>query len=63
MAPDEALASTPFPLTALDREILSMSDDDFHPHTWEELKQIIGMIGIISFSYSTRTPSRLTELS
>ncbi|KAJ9627398.1 hypothetical protein H2204_009809 [Knufia peltigerae] len=56
MAPDEALASTPFPLTALDREILSMSDDDFHPHTWEELKQIIAENNLSLFK---RWPSDL----
>ncbi|EHY60640.1 hypothetical protein ABEF92_001553 [Exophiala dermatitidis] len=31
----------PFPLTDVDRAVLAMSDDEFQPHTWEELKQII----------------------
>ncbi|KIV83655.1 hypothetical protein PV11_05659 [Exophiala sideris] len=34
-------SSAPFALTAIDRDVLAMSDDDFHPQTWEELKQII----------------------
>jgi hypothetical protein len=31
-----------FPLTAIDREILAMKDEDFALVTWEELKEIIG---------------------
>ncbi|KAK3715136.1 hypothetical protein LTR37_007346 [Vermiconidia calcicola] len=31
----------PFPLTAIDRELLSMRDEDFHEITWDELKKII----------------------
>jgi hypothetical protein len=38
--PDDA---SPFPLTAVDRSVLAMTDEDFHPHTWNELKQIIGV--------------------
>ena len=33
----------PFPLTAIDRELLSMRDEDFHHITWKDLKSIIGM--------------------
>ena len=32
----------PFPLTDVDRELLSMKDDDFRYITWEDLKDIIG---------------------
>ena len=32
----------PFNLTDRDRKILSLTEEEFHPHTWEELKQIIG---------------------
>ena len=46
----ETIASTytteeppPFPLTAVDRATLAQTDDEFVPHTWEELKSIIGM--------------------
>jgi hypothetical protein len=43
MTTDSTGTPLPFRLTALDREILSMSNDEFSPHTWEEIKQIIGM--------------------
>jgi hypothetical protein len=33
-----------FPLTAIDREILAMKDEDFALVTWEQLKEIIGML-------------------
>lgn len=36
------LETTTLPLTAVDREILSMKDEDYHRHTWEDLKEIIG---------------------
>lgn len=32
----------PFPLTAVDRHNLSITDEQFEPHTWRELKQIVG---------------------
>lgn len=35
-------APLPFNLTELDRQILAQTDDEFHAHSWEELKQIIG---------------------
>lgn len=31
----------PFPLTDIDRYNLSITDDEFQPHTWENLKQVI----------------------
>ncbi|RDA84504.1 hypothetical protein CP532_0961 [Ophiocordyceps camponoti-leonardi (nom. inval.)] len=31
----------PFALTAVDRELLSQTDDQFKPHSWQELKEII----------------------
>ena len=31
----------PFPLTSIDRELLSMRDEDFHLITWSDLKSII----------------------
>jgi hypothetical protein len=36
--PEEA----PFPLTAVDKWVLSQTDEEFHKHDWEELKGIIG---------------------
>ncbi|KIX03925.1 uncharacterized protein Z518_07478 [Rhinocladiella mackenziei CBS 650.93] len=43
MSPDPVDHHTayPFQLTDVDRSILAMTDDQFSPHTWEELKQII----------------------
>lgn len=32
-----------FPLTDVDRWVLSQTDEEFHLHDWEELKVIIGM--------------------
>lgn len=35
--------STPaFNLTALDRQLLAMTDEEFVPHDWNELRDIIG---------------------
>ncbi|KAI1752310.1 hypothetical protein F4782DRAFT_530565 [Xylaria castorea] len=36
--PEEA----PFPLTEMDRWVLSQTDEEFHYHDWEDLKKIIG---------------------
>ena len=33
---------SPFPLTDTDRWVLSQTDDEFHLHDWDELKEIIG---------------------
>jgi len=32
----------PFPLTEVDKWVLSQTDEEFHLHDWEELKNIIG---------------------
>jgi hypothetical protein len=37
------LNNPPFPLTAIDREILATRDEDYHRITWSDLKQIIGV--------------------
>jgi hypothetical protein len=41
--PTETTASNTeaFPLSDLDRKILSMTDDEYQPHTWENLQQLI----------------------
>ena len=40
----------PFPLTEVDRNVLSQTDEEFKPHSWEELNQIIGKSrGIMRF--------------
>lgn len=33
---------SPFPLTDTDRWVLSQTDEQFHLHDWDELKEIIG---------------------
>ncbi|KAI0816283.1 hypothetical protein GGR55DRAFT_228678 [Xylaria sp. FL0064] len=35
-------AEAPFPLTEVDKYVLSLTDDEFHCHDWEDLKKIIG---------------------
>lgn len=40
--PEIDIENTTLPLTAVDREILSMKDEDYHRHTWDDLKEIIG---------------------
>lgn len=42
---------SPFPLTDVDKWILSQTDEEFKYHDWDELRQIIGMRGS-SFSAS-----------
>ena len=32
----------PFPLTEVDKWVLSQTDEEFHMHDWEELKEIVG---------------------
>ncbi|KAI1116969.1 hypothetical protein F5Y14DRAFT_12892 [Nemania sp. NC0429] len=32
----------PFPLTEVDKWVLSLTDEEFHYHDWEDLKKIIG---------------------
>lgn len=35
---------TPFQLTALDRQLLAMTDEEFVAHDWDNLRDIIGEI-------------------
>jgi hypothetical protein len=59
----------PFPLTAIDRELLAMKDEDFHRITWDDLKDIIGIrspnhCANKHLMYSTRKqPARGAEAS
>jgi len=32
----------PFPLTEVDKWVLSQTDEEFHLHDWDELREIIG---------------------
>ena len=36
----------PFPLTDVDKWVLSQKDEDFHLHDWHELREIIGELKI-----------------
>lgn len=42
MADGLDLNNPPFPLTAIDRQILATPDEDYHRTTWGELRDIIG---------------------
>ena len=42
-------SSIPFELTETDRENLLLGDEHFKPHTWDELKHIIGKEHLDSF--------------
>lgn len=35
--------SAPFNLTEVDRLLLSQTDEEFIPHSWNELKEIVGV--------------------
>jgi hypothetical protein len=39
---EESVEESPFPLTDVDRWVLSQTDEEFQLHTWDELKEIIG---------------------
>ena len=41
--PEASGVELPFNLTDLDRMILNQTDEEYVPHSWEELKGIIGM--------------------
>ena len=32
----------PFNLTELDREVFAQTDEEFRPHDWEDVKNIVG---------------------
>jgi hypothetical protein len=51
---EEIEKSSPFPLTDKDRYNLSLQDAEFYPHTWEELKAIIGVLDCL---YPGQRPS------
>ena len=38
----------PFPLTDIDRWVLSQTDEEFHLQTWDELRVIIGKRSVYS---------------
>ncbi|OCL04188.1 hypothetical protein AOQ84DRAFT_301364 [Glonium stellatum] len=38
---EKSPSDSPFPLTAIDLQLLAQSDSEFTPHSWSELRQII----------------------
>lgn len=50
MAEDADIGAFPG-LTPTDRENLAGGDDNFKPHNWEDLKDIISSIPFMSFEY------------
>lgn len=38
----DKVEDAPFPLTDVDRWVLSQTDEEFKYHDWEELREIIG---------------------
>lgn len=41
----EKVEDAPFPLTEVDKWVLSQTDEEFKYHDWEELREIIGELG------------------
>lgn len=41
----DKVEDAPFPLTEVDKWVLSQTDEEFKYHDWEELREIIGMCG------------------
>lgn len=33
----------PFPLTDVDKWVLSLTDEEFHYHDWNDMRKIVGM--------------------
>ncbi|KAI1330456.1 hypothetical protein F5Y16DRAFT_18297 [Xylariaceae sp. FL0255] len=52
------LEEAPFPLTDVDKWVLSLTDDEFHYHDWEDMKKIIGENNL---SVLKRKPSDLRK--
>lgn len=53
MAASQDVDKLPFELTASDRQSLAQGDENFQPHDWDELKEIIG---INHFDYPSQMP-------
>lgn len=39
---DKAGEEAPFPLTDIDKWVLSQTDEEFKYHNWDELREILG---------------------
>lgn len=53
MADGQDVDDLPFELTVTDHQNLAQGDEKFQPHTWDELKEIIG---ISYFDHLFRVP-------
>ncbi|KAI0481223.1 hypothetical protein GGR56DRAFT_629412 [Xylariaceae sp. FL0804] len=42
LPPSGGLSDAPFPLTDIDKWVLSLTDEEFHYHDWEDMTRIIG---------------------
>ena len=38
------MQESPFPLTDIDRWVLSQTDEEFQKHSWDQLREIIGKV-------------------
>ena len=47
--PEASPVELPFNLTDLDRKILGQTDEEYDPHSWEELKEIIGRSSLLQY--------------
>lgn len=54
----EGVSDSPFQLTDIDRKQLSISNEDYQPHTWKDLEQIVGKIS--SWREELKGPSLTT---
>lgn len=44
MGDNPAPEAAPFRLTKVDKWVLAQTDDEYTPHTWDELREIIGTV-------------------
>lgn len=52
----------PFNLTELDHRILAQTDEEFQPHTWDELRQIIGELLSGLGGVRSKAPTSSTQI-
>ncbi|KAM0515734.1 hypothetical protein ACHAPE_005813 [Trichoderma viride] len=50
----QALADAPFPLTEVDKWVLSQSDEDYKLHDWDDLRHIIDLRLYIAWTTETK---------
>ncbi|KAM0474373.1 hypothetical protein ACHAPX_007710 [Trichoderma viride] len=50
----QALADAPFPLTEVDKWVLSQSDEDYKLHDWDDLRHIIDLRRYIAWTTETK---------